>query len=822
MLHNYLLIAWRNLLRHKTTSAITIFGLGLALAAALLIGQYVRFELSYDRFHGPGTERTYRVFSKDISKGVTQFETAFSPSVLATSLLGSTHVEAVTRLCGNSSFSNVLSYDDGETTKSFNIENAYFAESSFFDFFNFTLVKGNKRVLEQPFQVILSEATAVKYFGHEEPLGKVLKLHSSLMDMEFTVAGVVQNLPAYTHIQAEILFSFPSLELTERGRADVKDWNAEYFYSYVRLREGSHPEDLSELLLQFETEWLSNYGMLPDPANTRWHLQPVADIHLYSKLQEEMKTNHSVTDVCFLVAIALFVLVIAWVNHINLAMFSALGRGREVGVRRLIGAGKWQLGQQFLVEAFVVNLLALVLAFTVVQVSSGWFQQVAGSPFGIFWKDGAMLLVCALLFLVSVAISSLVPFFLLQHKQVVSMLKGKMGNVAGVGLRSGLMIVQFAASLFIIIGTVAVYGQLRFMHNMKLGIDLRNTLVLTTPSLVDSTYLSRLDVFKNELKQNPGIRAVSTSAFLPGGENTWQLRFSRPENGSDESVLMTFNVVDDRFVEVFGVEILEGRGFLPTEQREGDFGDALESILINEKAVQAHGFASVKEAVGSSLISKGVRCKIVGVVNDFHQESPKAAIPPTMFVLDNVNSTFYAIKLNFPASDLNNDALVEALAFIERKWDEVFPNNPFDYFLLENRFEQQYTSEDRLSSLLAIFAGLSIAIACMGLFGLLSLTIAQRTKEIGIRKVLGASVGSLLVLLSRRFVTLVLLAIIATLPVTYLVVREWLQNYAHSMPLDWSLFVLTGLGLVLMTLAVVVLEAMPKAAANPVEALRTE
>lgn len=822
MLTNHFKIALRNLLRHKSTSVITIFGLGLALAAALLIGQYVRFELSYDQFHGPDVERTYRIFSRDFSKGVLQFETANSPSVLATSLLNTTHVEAVTRLCGSASFSNVLSYDDGNSVKSFNIDKAYFAESSFFDFFNFPLNKGRREVLDQPFQVILSESMAFKYFGNEEAVGKTLKLHSSFIDLEFTVGGVAQNLPTNTHLQAEILFSFPSLEQTERGRADVKDWNAEYFYSYVKLRKGSQPDDLSEQLLQFEAEWLGNYGMSPDPANTRWHLQPVTDIHLRSHLQEEFKANHSATDVYFLAAIALFVLAIAWVNHINLSMFSSLARGREVGVRRLIGAGRWQLLQQFSMEALVTNLLALVLAFTLVQVSSGWFQQAAGSPFGLFWRDDVMLVVCLLLFSVSVTISALVPFLLLQNKQLATMLKGKMSNVTGGGLRSTLMVVQFAASLFIIIGTAAVYGQLRFMHNIKLGIDIENTLVLTTPSLVDSTYLSRLDVFKNELQQYPGVRSVSTSAFLPGSENTWQERFWKPETGSNEAVLMTFNVVDESFVDVFGLEIVEGRGFLPSEQRAGDFGDALESILINEKAVQAHGFATAREAVGSDLASNGVRCKIVGVVKDFHQESPKAAIPPSMFVLDNVNSMFYAVKLSFPASDLSNEKLSKALTFIEGKWDEMFPKNPFDHFLLENRYEQQYAPEDRLSTLLAIFSGLSIVISCLGLFGLVSLTIAQRTKEIGIRKVLGASIADLLMLLSGRFVRLVMLAIVVTLPVTVWLVKEWLQNYAYAMPLGWWLFALPSLGLILLALAVVVLEAIPKAHTNPVEALRTE
>ncbi|WP_416865153.1 MAG: ABC transporter permease [Imperialibacter sp.] len=822
MLTSYLKIAFRSLLRHKTTSAITIFGLGLALAAALLIGQYVRFELSYDRFHGAGTDRTYRIFSRDFSSGALQYEAATSPAVLATSLLSTTQVEAITRLCGSSSFSNVLSYDNGEEVRSFNTSHTYFAETSFFDFFDFPLIKGSKEALDQPFQVIISESMALKFFGADDPMGKTLKRHTSTDDVEYTVAGVLKDLPANTHMAVNFLFSFPTLAQTERGRADLKDWDAEYFHSYVRLREGSQPEDLSEQLMEFEGEWLGKYGMAPDPAHPRWHMQPVVDIHLHSQLMEEMKTNNSAADVYFLVAIALFVLVIAWVNHINLSMFSALSRGKEVGVRRLIGAGKWQLIQQFVAEAFAVNLLALTVAFTVVQVSSGWFQAIAGSPFGLFWKDDTMLAVCALLFVVSGAISSLVPFFLLQNKQLASMLKGKMSNVAGGGLRSALMVVQFAASLFIIVGTAAVYGQLKFMHNMKLGIDIENTLVLTTPSLVDSTYLSQLDVFKNELQQYPGIRSVSTSAFLPGSENAWQQRFWKPESGSDEAVLMTFNVVDDSFVDVFGVEIVEGRDFLPTEQRAGDFGDALESILINEKAVQAHGFASTREAVGSELASKGVRCKIVGVVKDFHQESPKAAIPPAMFVLDNINSTFYAVKLNFPVSDLNSESLTAALAFIEGKWEEVFPNNPFDYFLLENRYEQQYASEDRLSTLLGVFSGLSIFISCLGLFGLVSLTIAQRTKEIGIRKVLGASVADLLLLLSSRFVRLVALAVIVTLPITFWLVNEWLQNYAYAMRLGWWLFALPGAGLILLALAVVVVEALPRTQANPVDSLRME
>tara|TARA_R110002012_G_scaffold142411_8_gene300466 strand:- start:792 stop:3284 length:2493 start_codon:yes stop_codon:yes gene_type:complete len=822
MLTNYLKLAFRNLLRHKSASAVTIFGLGMALAAALLIGQYVRFELSYDRFHGAGIDRTYRIFSRDFSSGALQYEAATSPAVLATSLLNTPQVEAITRLCGSSSFSNVLSYDNGEEVRSFNTRHTYFAETSFFDFFDFPLLKGSKEALDQPFQVIISEPMALKFFGADDPMGKTLKWHTSMDDVEYTVAGVLKDLPANTHMAVNFLFSFPTLAQTERGRADLKDWDAEYFHSYVRIREGSHPEDLSEQLLEFEGEWLGKYGMAPDPAHPRWHMQPVVDIHLHSQLMEEMKTNNSAADVYFLVAIALFVLVIAWVNHINLSMFSALSRGKEVGVRRLIGAGKWQLIQQFVAEALVVNVLALGLAFTMVQVSSTWFQAVAAVPFGLFWKDNVMLMVCWVLFFVSVSISSFVPFCLLQNRQLASMLKGKMSTVAGGGLRSALMVVQFAASLFIIVGTAAVYGQLRFMHNMKLGIDIENSLVLTTPSLVDSTYLSRLEVFRNELQQYPGIRAVSTSAVLPGNENTWQQRFWKPESGSDEPVLMTFDVVDDSFVDVFGVEILEGRDFLPTEQRAGDFGDALESILINEKAVQAHGFANAKDAVGSELASKGVRCKIVGVVKDFHQESPKAAIPPTMFVLDNINSTFYAVKLNFPASNLNNETLTAALTFIGGKWEEMFPNNPFDYFLLENRYEQQYASEDRLSTLLGIFSGLSIVISCLGLFALVSLTIAQRTKEIGIRKVLGASVADLLLLLSSRFVALVGIAIVITLPITFWLVNEWLQNYAYAMRLGWWLFALPGAGLILLALAVVVVEALPRTQANPVDSLRME
>ncbi|MBC7921735.1 MAG: ABC transporter permease, partial [Ferruginibacter sp.] len=660
----------------------------------------------------------------------------------------------------------------------FKEDKVYFADESFLTLFSFPLVSGDPATaLREPDAAVISESMARKHFGRENPVGQVLHFKQGNGDQPKTVRGVFRDVPPNSHLQFNILLAYRGLGDTET------DWRSPAAYTYVGLAPGLPPGTLAAKLPAFVARYRGQY-LKQENAREELFLQPLRDIHLYSDLNQEAGENGNVRMIYFMGLIALFILLIAWVNYINLSTARSVERAKEVGVRKVAGASRRQLIGQFLLESCLLNAVAGALAVTLVQVFLPVFNQLIDQsvPWSL-WLSTPFWLAFGLLFTAGTLFSGLYPAFVLASLKPAAVVKGKWRSSAGGWvLRKGLVIFQFAVSLLLMTGTFAVYQQLTFMRNQDLGLNVGQTLVLKSPILVDSKrFDQQFDAFRNEVLRYPSVRSFTVTDAVPG-TNTYSDTGLKRE-GSQERNLTDFSLVwaDHDFVAAFGIRLLAGRSFA-REFRTDD-----KAAILNEAAIRAFGFGSPAEALHQKITyGPDFRYEIVGVVNNYHQKSLKENYVPMIFLLNPRAGRHYSIKL-----DPQNVA--ETLSLIGRKYAEIFPGNPFDYFFLDEFFDQQYRADRRFGKAFALFAGLAIFVACLGLFGLSVFSTTQRTKEIGVRKVLGAGVPNILFLLSKDFLRLVLVATLIGWPLAWWGIRQWLQNYAFRIAINPWLFVLPAL-----------------------------
>lgn len=830
MLYNYLKIAFRNLLKNKTFSLINIFGLGIGMAACLLILQYVSFELSYDEF-SENSDRIYRFTYDYYEKNELVSHSALSVPAVATALQKDfPEVQLIARLFPFSSFqfACAMRYDDGiNPSIAFNEENLYFADASFLSLFSLPLQQGDTATaLQNPYSAVISASTAKKYFGEAEPIGKILTLNSSsLEEQDFIVSGVME-VPANSHLQLDILLSMSSLnQHPYYGELLQKSWANNNVYTYILLSSDAHLQSLRARLSSFVDKYDEEIhrNLFDKTSKVSFDFQPVEDIHLHSNLQDEIKPGNDIRAIYFLMALAVFILLIAWVNYINLATARSLERAKEVGVRKVAGANRHQIIQQLLIETFIVNVLSFSVALTLVQLSSSYFQQISSVPFIAF--DHYLLWAGILtLFSAGIIISGFFPALMISSFHPGKVLKGKFSrSTKGLWLRRSLIIFQFATSVALMIGVFTLYQQFTFMQKQDLGIDIHQTLVIKAPAITDDTYLERLTSFKATTQQLAQVKQVITSSVVPGEENEWIVNITR-EKDSQRGKNIAIHVVDSSFFEAYHLRVLAGRNFLASEQPGEHFGDKQESVILNEEAVKHLGFNDIEEAIGSIIYWGENRCMVVGVVNNFHQRSLKNAIQPAIFLVNNRDSIYYSIKLQLNPKEQGDyqKALTSVIALVVEQWKTFFPGNPFDYFMLEDFFNQQYQADLRFGKIFGFFSGLAILIACLGLLGLSSYTALQRTKEVGIRKVLGASVKNIVTLLSKDFLKLVLIASLVALPLAYWAMYQWLENYAFRIQITWWLLAIPVALILLLALATVSFQTIKTALTNPAKSLRYE
>ncbi|MEM1094697.1 MAG: ABC transporter permease [Bacteroidota bacterium] len=796
MLKNHLTIALRVFWNRKGYVALNTLGLALGMAASILILQYVDTQQSYDGFHDDG-DRIYRVQFNSYRDGGLQFESATAfPKVGPAMLEEFPEVEDYVRLFLHYG-GRVVQHE----ARSYKEEYLFQADANFFSFFSYPLLLGDPATaLAQPNTAVISEAIAQKYFGTANPLGERITIGG---DLEYEITGVARS-PEESHLKFNFLLSYETLVQAWGDGFDTA-WGWYDFYNYIRLTPSAQPEAVEAKFPAF----INKHGGENADQRTEFVLQALPDIYLTSDLIQEARINGNGTAVSFLALIALFIMGIAWINYINLSTARAAERAREIGVRKVMGAGKGQLIRQFLMESVVMNALAMLLALLLVWAALPVFSSLVGAEASYgFLLDGRFWLLLGALFVVGSALAGLYPAFVLSGYQPVQVLKGSFSRSAqGLLLRKGLVVGQFAISFALIAGTLIVFQQLQFMQQQDLGIQVEQTLVVEGPGAVDSTFVEQNTAFEEVLLQQAGIQRVAGSSEIPGNLIYWT---SGARSLTSEASSILYQVgVDYDYLESYGHQVLAGRTYSP------DFQADDESIILNDTARRLLGFESAESTVGQQIVVGGDTLAVAGVVADYHQEGLQKGYDPIGFRLSPNAGRYYSIKV--ASADLPG-----VIRYIGEQYQTFFPGNPYIYYFLDNHFNAQYQQDEQFGRVFTFFALLAIFVACLGLFGLSSFTAVQRTKEIGIRKVLGSSVGGIVMLLARDFLVLVLVGSLIATPVLWLTMQGWLDGFAFRIDLGIWVFVAAGVLTLLLAMLTVAYQSVRASTANPIESLRYE
>jgi putative ABC transport system permease protein len=813
MFRNYIKIAFRNLWKDKVYALLNIVGLALSMAVCLMIFLNVDIETSYDRFH-EDADQLYRVTTVNYKNGVATYHDAMSFNAVGPRL-----TEDLPEVTG---FARTLKQFQGVTFRVgrevYTERGAMLADPSFLDLFHYPLVAGDKgSVLGQPYTMVLTRSAARQYFGEEAPVGKTIEVPGGRFQGLWEVTGVIDDVPANTHLKFDVLLSYNTLW----SIGEELNWNNFNNYTFVKLREDADVAALNDRMPALAKQ----YGGENFPL--AFYLQPVVDIHLHSNLAYEAEVNGSGRTVYFLSLIGIFILIIAWINYINLSTARAVNRAKEVGIRKTVGAGRGTLIRQFMTEAALVNLIACLLAVLVVQQALPWFNRSFDQALTIptFPDDRSLLnfwLLLGLFFLFGTFASGLYPAFVLSGYRPVNVLKGKLrDSLQGLALRKGLVVSQFAISTALIIGVFVVQRQLRFMTNQEMGMDLEQVMAIKNPNVnsEDEAEHERFQTFKREAERLPGVELVSKSTTVPAGapSDIGSASGGIWREGQITEERLTYYVanVDYDFFDAYGIQFLAGRGF--SREMRTDTGRVM---VLNESALQQLGFDDAEQAVGSNLVMTQpegqVKYRILGVIRNFSRQSLKNAIEPTIyFNISEGPALYYSIEL-----DAQN--LSSTIVQLEALWERSFSDRSFDYFFADEQFNALYQADRQFSRLFHLFALLAIGIACMGVYGLSAFTLYQRTKEIGIRKVLGASVSNILMLFLKDFFRLVILGFLIATPLIYLVMDNWLEGYAFRIDIPWWVFPVGMIATLLIVLGTISVQTFRAATANPVEALRDE
>jgi len=795
MFKNYLKISFRNLWKYRGYSVINLAGLATGMACFILILLWVQDELSYDKFH-ENTNRLFRVVrldSEDPSQGVCRTGAPWGPALHN----DFPEVENFVRFRGHGR--TLMSSGD----KRFYESEGLYADSTIFEVFTFPLLKGNpKTALTRPNTMVINERMAEKYFGSEDPVGQSLVFNN---DAEFEITGIMQNIPANSHIKFDYLIPFFMYQ-----RWDTSEWGVNNFYTYLLLTEGTAVELEVKI-----PEFLERHAGERTAAATINKLQPITDIHLHSNLLRELEANGDIANVYIFSAIAIFILLIACINFMNLATARSANRAKEVGIRKVVGSQRLQLIKQFLGESIFLSTIGILLAVGLVELLIPNFNELSGKQLSLDFGNNVFLLT-GLLFMALIVgfISGAYPAFFLSSFKPIAAIKGDVGSPKSSSiLRKGLVILQFAISITLIVGTAVVYRQLNYMSSKKLGFDREQVLVIR---MDNSEIKPKQELFRSELLRNPAISGVSATSNLLGGGD-WGMPFSYEGSGDENRFSARVLVVDPNFVETLGMQIVEGRNF------SNEFTtDISAAYILNESAVKQIGF---DEPVGKYFgrpTEKNEQGKwdyengsVVGVIKDFHFRSFHEEIQPMVLFMMPEWFSYLSVRIR-------PENISTTIDFVEKKWHEFDPNRPFDYFFLDEIFDQMYRAEQRFGNTFVAFSVLAVVIACLGLFGLASFMAERRTKEIGIRKVLGASIINIVSQLSKDFTKWVIFANLIAWPVAFFVMNKWLQNFAYQVGLSLDTFLVAGVLALLIALLTVSFHAIRAAISNPVDALRHE
>ncbi|GAB3917708.1 ABC transporter permease [Larkinella terrae] len=805
MLRNYIKIAWRNLVRNRMFSAINIVGLAIGLATCLLISLFVLNELSYDRFHEKANQIVRVVFRGTVQGGVMN-EAHVMPAVARTLKADYPEVEEATRL----RVGGMPRYVVGE--KMFNEERMAFVDSNFFRVFSFPLLQGDpKTALTQPNTVVLTKPTALKLFGREDIVGKMIQVKG--VDKAMTVTGVMEEIPTNAHFHFDVFTSMASLP-----EGQSTSWMTSEFFTYLVLTKGYDYKQLEAKLPQVVEKYMGpqiekafgmTYALFRRKGNDLGlFLQPLTDIHLHSDSAYQLEPTGNIQYVYLFGAVAVFVLLIASINFMNLSTAGASKRAKEVGIRKVMGSIRLELAGQFLIESVLLTAVSLVVALALVYLALPVFNSLSGKELTFSFIDAPWLLPGLLLFglFVGILAGSYPAFFLASFKPV-TVLKGRFSaGKSGIGLRSGLVVFQFFIAILLMVGTTVVYRQLDYIQHKKLGYDKDQVLVFDTWALGPKE-----ELFRDLLLQDARVLNVSRSGYIPAGPSNNNNFIVYGDNNSTQLVKTLRYDIDYNYISTLGMKMVAGRNF------SREYGTDSTGIILNETAAKLFGWNN--KSVGHTITRQdreGVSStyRVVGVVQDFHFRSLHEKITPLVMVLAKAPGTMIVKVKTRDISGL--------LASVKQQWASFKTDQPFSYSFLDERFMKTYEAEQKIGTILGIFSGLTIFVACLGLLGLAVFTAEQRTKEIGVRKVLGASIGSIVGLLSREFVKLVLIAIVLASPVAWYAMDKWLQAFEYKIAVEWWMFALAGLLAIAVALLTISFQSIKAALLNPVKSLRAE
>lgn len=808
MFRLYTKIAWRNLVRNKIYSIINVAGLALGISAFLLILEYVSFEKNYNTFH-KDISNTFRLVNED-TKGGTWAQV--EPGWAAKAKQNFPEIRSYCRF--EEGIAKGIVRADGNNAVSFRENNIGYAENNFFSFFSFPITKGNANAFNAPNSVFLSENSAQKYFGSADPLNQAISLYNQFGEAKYTVKGVF-NIPANSDIQYDMVFPLETMgnqaKNSGNGWAVLDNLSSQYIYTYFQLQPNANVQGLEKKL----TGLRNNLKQDKDAVNFR--LQAFANIHLSTSLTDNLPTNANLKYVYVLSSIAFLILLIAWFNYINLSTANSLKRANEVGVRKIVGASQGSLVMQFLWESIIVNLLGFTAALALVSLIQPLFNQVMGKDISLSsitqsaaWIWGMVLLVFGSL------LTGIYTAYSLSGFNPIETLKNKLSKTSKGGyLRKTLVVSQFAISISLVLATILIYQQLRYMKNEKLGMNPNQLLVIRGPELgMDSTFKQRKSSFINQVQQESFVQQFTASGSYPGGwYNFTTSGFTQPGSKSgDELKPYSFAIIDQRYLDAYEIKLKAGRNFTEGECAV-DWNDN-SKVMLNEKGIKELGFASAEEALNKKIKWDERYLEIIGVVTDYHHMGLQRTIEPIIFYPQQ-SSAYLTVKLG-------SQNIQEHIAKLEAIYKKTFTGNPFEYFFIDENFNKQYTAEMQYGQLFTAAAIWAVVIACLGLFGLTTFSVESRTKEIGIRKVLGATVADITSLLSKDFLKLVIVAAVIAFPIAWYAMHAWLQDFAYRIKIEWWVFVLAGGAAMLIAFTTIAFQAIKAAMSNPVKNLRTE
>jgi len=805
MLRNYVKIALRNLFRNKLYSLINLLGLAIGMAACLMIFLWVQDELSYDRFH-QNAERIYRVERKFDFRDM-HGQAPITSGPYGPAMVGDyPEIENFVRLDREE-----LSIKDHRNI--FRKQPLIFADNSIFEVFDFRLEEGAPQTtLVQPNSVVLTRENALKYLGTEDAIGRSLTVDWNGTLTDFQITGILEEVPHNSHVQFDMLVS-----LSTYPEERLSPWFNNFLYTFVLLKEGVSVEDLQGKFPALMTKYMAAdfiavVGTEADINDVfQLKLYPLLDIHLQPSEQFEIEPQGSLTSVYIFSAIALLILIIACINFMNLSTARANKRAREVGIRKTVGAVKRQLWGQFVGESVLLAVIALVLAVFLIGLFIPLFNAISNKSLSVthLFHFGNWFILIGIT-LITGLLAGFYPAFYLTAFHPARVLKGSVLSGTGKSIfRRGMAVIQFVISITLIIGTLIIFKQMEYIQNRSLGFDKENVVIIPAES---RNIRQNIEAFRNSLTQDTRIKSVAVSSSIPGSAMFSDTVFKRDD--SDDIFSIIYTATDYEFVETYGFNVIQGRNF--SKEFSTDIQGA---VILNQAAAKEIGFTP-EEAVGKKLfryqgVTEFVESTIVGVVEDFHFKSLHRIIEPFLLIL--IPDYFDTISVRIMPGDVRG-----TIDFILHKWTETYPGEQFEFSFLDSRIDLLYESERKIRNIFLIFSVLSIFVACLGLFGLAAFTAEERTKEIGVRKVLGASIGNILVLLSKEFAKWVLVANVVAWPLGYFVMNRWLQNFAFKINIDLWPFILSAVLALVIALLTVSYQSIKTSLTDPVDCLRYE